>query len=335
MLPRTTISPRRGSILGTKFEEADKNIDSGKESLEDPILVFNAWMNSVDQLMKDIEVKGIQAVKNWKSVVSKKTYLGIQAWPWLLYHFRDIDTIRQIAAQTWTELVWSAEERKTALQKIIIDGVENVRKTNKILVEAVEKDIFITEKISGFNWVNPHEKPPKLESYCLQDDKFDLCPSSYQTTIDKKIGPAINVKKETGDLFGFLVSRKDRTIVFKTLDKKNSARIVGVVGADCGLSSELSGARGRVKIVQDILREAVPEMSKYLVDTVDSAVARNSEGRQKRIDNLDFKHVDDFSHIYLCMFLEILLRIMDSKKYVDKRWFLNAVETFRAGLKGR
>ena len=338
MLPKTSIVPKRGSILGSKAIETDTNkeVEQEKQLMDnDPIASFNMWIESVDTLLKDMKKHGINAIKTWKTGISKKTYLAIQAWPWILYHFRDIPKIRNIAAQVWTELVWTAEERKTVLEKILLEGIENVKKTNKDLIAAVEGDIFITEKISGFNWINPYEKPPKMESFCLQDGKFDICPSSYEKIISKKIGEPINVKNDTGDLIGFLVPRKDKTIIFKTLDKKHSARIVGAVGADCGVASDLGGARGRVKIIQDTIREVAPELIKYLVDTTDSAEARNSDGRQKRLDTLEFKHVDDFSHIYVCMFLEILLRIMDTNKYSGKRWFLNAVETFRAGLKGR
>jgi hypothetical protein len=50
---------------------------------------------------------------------------------------------------------------------------------------------------------------------------------------------------------------------------------------------------------------------------------------------MNFKHIDDFSHIYVCMYLETLLRILDIEECNNKRWFLNAVEASRAGLKGR
>ena len=334
-LPRETMTPRRGSILGSTQDTViveKENIDE-KQVDNDPIDSFKKWMASVDKLQKDIKTKGIEAVKTWTPPVMKESYLPFTAWPWIIYHFREISEIRSIAAQVWTELVWTAEERRAVLEKIIREGLDNFE--NKDIIKAVKKDIFKLEQITGFNWINPMVKPPKLESYCLQNDKFDLCPSNFEKLINQKIGEPISVKEDTGDLIGFLVPRKDKTIIFKTLDKKNSARIIGAVGADCGVASDLGGSRGRIKIIQDKIRELAPELSKFLLDTTDTVEARDFKGRQKRLDTLMFKHVDDFSHIYVCIFMEILLRIMDSKNYLDKRWFLNAVESFRAGLKGR
>jgi len=340
MLPRTTIIPRRGSLLGLKIEEVDNKKESEKDiqSVEDPIITFKSWIQSVDALIKDIKERGFEAIKKREMGISKKAYLAIQAWPWIIYHFRDIPEIRNIAAQVWTELVWTAEDRKNVIEKILIEGLETVRKKEKDLVEALEKDIFITEKITGFNWINPYEKPPKMESFCLQNGKFDLCPSNYKETINKKIGPPINIAKDAGDLIGFLVPRKDKIIIVKTLQidkKKSSTKIKGAVGSQCGVASDLGGARGRVKSVQDLIIDIAPELKKYLVDTTDTAEARDEEGRQTRLDNLEFKHVDDFSHIFVCMFLETLIRIMDARKCGGKRWFLNAVEAFRAELIGR
>ena len=57
------------------------------------------------------------------------------------------------------------------------------------------------------------------------------------------------------------------------------------------------------------------KMSKYLLDETDSTEARDVKGRAKRIESMTFKHIDDFSHVYLCMYLEFLLRLMDNKNY--------------------
>ena len=79
--------------------------------------------------------------------------------------------------------------------------------------------------------------------------------------------------------------------------------------------------------------------------TADTAAARDEKGRAGRLETMMFKHIDDFSHIYVCIYMETLLRLLDLEQLeqsqsqdatvASKRWFLNAVEAARAGLKGR
>jgi hypothetical protein len=79
----------------------------------------------------------------------------------------------------------------------------------------------------------------------------------------------------------------------------------------------------------------LPDLAKYLLEDEDTAAARQEKGKAKRAESLKFKHIDDFSHIYVCMYLEVLLRILDNEGCDGRRWFLSAVEASRAGLKGR
>ena len=125
------------------------------------------------------------------------------------------------------------------------------------------------------------------------------------------------------------------SIIFKTLDKKGTKKIMGAVGSDCSVASDLGGHRGRIKDTQATIRKSLPALAKYMLDDTDSIDARNEKGRPARQEALSFKHIDDFSHIYVCMYLETLLRILDNENCQDSRWFLNAVEASRAGLKGR
>jgi hypothetical protein len=62
--------------------------------------------------------------------------------------------------------------------------------------------------------------------------------------------------------------------------------------------------------------------------------------RQERQEKQSFASIYDFNHSHICLYMEILLRLMDAKsvqpaKGSRKRWFLNAVEANRAGLTGR
>jgi len=193
--------------------------------------------------------------------------------------------------------------------------------------------MFKIDTVAGFYWINPMNF--NLESYCLTGEVFNTCAGSLIPLINKQLGLAVDVKKDTGDLFGFLVPRKDNTIIFKTLDRKSTTKVLGAVGSDCSVASDLGGHRGRIRDTQITIRNSLPDLAKYLLEDEDTAEARHEKGKATRAESLKFKHIDDFSHIYVCMYLETLLRILDNEECLDKRWFLNAVDASRAGLKGR
>ena len=343
ILPRENISPRRGSILGIQAVSASASASASDASAPaapapalalaadltmDPIESFTKWMIAVDKMLKDSRARNTKIIKTWAPPPSKESSYQIKAWGWLLYHFSGMPEIRLIAAQYWTERAWTADERKQVLEKIIKEEV-----VNKDLTKALEKDIFKISDIKGFKWVDTSTF--LIESYCLNKDEFGICASSFDSLISSKLGKPVNVKIDTGELFGFLVPRKDKTIVFKTLDRKNSKKITGAVGADCSVASDLGGHRGRIRDIQNKIRELKSDFDNYLIDDTDSEAARDIKGRAKRQEEPNFRHIDDLSHIYVCMYMETLLRLMDVKKCFDKRWFLNAVEASRAELKGR
>lgn len=338
-LPRDSIMPRRGSILGLQHtappvEEGTKG-DEPKVVVEtsDPVTSFNLWITNITDLLKAFKEK----VKDYKTIIDewvppvpKESAYQIKAWGWLLYHFRTYKDIKTIAANFWVERAWSAYERKDVLERIIKEGKE---KFDKLLIEVLKKDMFKIDTVAGFYWINPMNF--NLESYCLTGDAFTTCAGSLIPLINKQIGAAVDVKKGTGDLFGFLVPRKDNTIIFKTLDRKSTAKVLGAVGSDCSVASDLGGHRGRIRDTQITIRKSLPDLAKYLLEDDDTPEARQEKGKGKRAETLKFKHVDDFSHIYVCMYLETLLRILDNEGCENKRWFLSAVEASRAGLKGR
>jgi hypothetical protein len=149
------------------------------------------------------------------------------------------------------------------------------------------------------------------------------------------LGKPVDIKAGTGEIFGFFVPRKDKTIIFKTLDKTGSKRITGAVGADCSVASDLGGHRGRVRQIQTIIKRVLPTMTPLLINDEESDAARDAKGRAGRQGTYNFKHIDDLGHTQICLYMETLLRILDMKKAGGLRWFLNAVEAANAGLKGR
>jgi hypothetical protein len=141
-LPRNTIVPRRGSILGQK-EIADviPNKEIEQNTSTDPVEVFKTWMVSVSTILDKFKHKKLNyktIIDSWSPPLSKESSYQTKAWGWLLYHFRDYKDIKKIAAQFWTERAWLATERKGVLEKFI----KNEITLDKELLDALKKDIF-------------------------------------------------------------------------------------------------------------------------------------------------------------------------------------------------
>jgi hypothetical protein len=328
-LPRIFSSPKRGSILGQEVAKEVKVPVKKDVEVSDPVSSFTSWMTLVDKTLELSKKGDSKVVQSW-SPPSVGSNLHVKAWGWLLFHFRSIPTIRKAAADFWVDKCWTSDELKRTLERIITEGKENF---SNDLLQSVSNDMFSVSEINGYKWVNPSTSI--LESHCFQKNTFTLCPSNFDTLITKSLGAPVDIKSQTGDLFGFLVPRKDNTIVFKTLDKSNSKRITGAVGADCSVASDLGGHRGRIRDIQNIIRKISPEMKDLMLNDEESEMARDIKGRIQRQESFNFKHIDDLSHIFVCIYMETLLRLMDYKGYTKKRWFLNAVAASRSGLKGR
>jgi hypothetical protein len=329
ILPRRRMMPKRGKVLGeVNIEMPEEEKEETKEEVEviDPVLTFNSWMDSVDASLT--AKGGRETINDW--AVPAGSPPSAIAWGWLLFHFRDLPEVRTAAAKYWVDTGFTPEQRKQVLERTLREPKE---KFKKALLEALDDDRFLTKDIRGFEFLN--NMTFTLESYCLQKDDLALCPGSFKSIINTELGPPVDVKSETGDIFGFLVPRKDNAIIFKTLDKINSKRIKGAVGSDCSLASDLGGHRGRIHSIQDIIRASLPDLVPFIINDEKREKKKKSEGRQERQIANEFNHIEDLSHIYVCIFMETLLRIMDLRKCLGLRWFLNAVESARAGLNGR
>ena len=344
VLPRRSLLPHRGSIMGAV--KATRPVAAAvaaagpaaaaaaaavEPDVSNPVAAFNAWMKMVDAAIRLSKPGDRDIIKRWAPPKGTASF-HIQAWGWLLFKFCNIPEIRTAAAQYYVDSAWKPSERKAVLEQILAKGRGHAD-FSQDLINAVERDLFQLTEIAGFKWLN--STTFDVETLCLQNSHIEMCPKTFDTLITAKIGKPLDIKTGTGGLFGFLVPKKDGTMVFKTLDKSNSKRITGAVGSDCSLASDLDGYRSRVaQTIQEINRLA-PAMSPLLVSLKPEDAAPNLKARKVRQETDNIVHIDDLSHIYICIYVETLLRLMDIKKLAGTRWFLNAVEAARAGLKGR
>jgi len=334
LLSRRTVMPRRGTVLGPPTAvvaapvEATAEAPPIVEATVDPIRGYTAWMVEVDRALIRSRTKDRSVISLWAPPTTSGA--AAKAWGWILFHFCNLPEIRMIAAQFWVDSVWKAEERREVLERIVKERRQGF---DAVLLEALDRDLFTLTEITGFKWVNPQSF--ELESYCMQDGAVATCPTSFASIINAKLGKPVDVKAGTAEIFGFYVPRKDNTVVFKSLDKSGTKRITGAVGSDCSVASDLGGHRGRVRHIQTLIRDAKLDLVGLLISDEDTEAARDAEGRMARQAANNFKHINDLGHIQICLYMEVLLRLLDAKKARGLRWFMNAVEAARAGLKGR
>ena len=313
LLPRRTMMPKRGSVLGEVVYTSDEVTPAAAAAPTaaaaemDPVARFTAFMKSVDAVIAkpgtSVNVDSVQS----------------DALTWILRQFSTVKDIKKVFASYWADTIISAEHRK----QVLLLGLEK-KITEPLLYEVIERDIVHSGEIHAAKWVNPASF--ELESHCLGIGK---CPGTFEPIILKRLPPVVDVKTSTGDIFGFMVPRpKDNILVFKTLDRVKSKRVIGAVGSDCSIASDLGGHRERVRNIQEIIRASEKSLAGLLTND-------EKRGKKKKGDPAGITHIDDFSHIYICLYMEFLLRILDLKGTDGNRWFLNAVEAARAGLKGR
>jgi hypothetical protein len=58
-------------------------------------------------------------------------------------------------------------------------------------------------------------------------------------------------------------------------------------------------------------------------------------GAKKRMAALAPEHIRDITHQPLCLYMELLTRVLDARRVDGRRWFLGAIEAAQSGLKGK
>lgn len=316
ILPRKTMMPKRGTVLGeVKAENGEEsNIENVPKvsSLEEN---YKHLIQSVEQILANPE--------NTDVYISDANIINAEPLTWIIRRFSSFPEIRKVISDYWVDSCLKAEERRQLLN-LVLDG--KISETG--ILDSLKRDMCHQGEIHAFKWMNPVSF--ELESYCFE---LGRCPGTFEPTINKSLGPAVDVKSETGNIFGFMVPRRSaqgNDIVFKSLDKIKSKRVIGAVGSDCSVASDLGGHRERVRNIQELIRGYDADLAMMLLNDD----KKTKKKKEKTGDGI-IAHIDDLSHIYICLYMEILLRIMDIKNYGSTRWYLNAVEAKRAGLLGR
>ena len=347
-LPRTELKLKSGQIINEFIDTTENNVNDLDEEEEEqeenavqnsePIDLFTVWMAAVDDILGKPKTKEIGV---WKPENLPLSQQQIDSWHWLLWHFHDVPEMRAVAASYWCDFGWNAAERKAVLVDLVKKNTPEKTDNWFEVEQAFKLDVFTIGKIRGFAIID--DAGLNIEFNCIKDGALSLCASNLNKLIFEKIGGAVDVTNDTGGLFGFIVPSKGGKYVFKTLDKVKSTKRTGAVGAECAIASDLGGHQGRVRDIQTMMKKEYPKMAPFMMEDSARVTGEKKKGkgaRQERQEKQSFSSIYDFNHSHICLYMEVLLRIMDAKsvapaKGTRKRWFLNAIEANRAGLTGR
>jgi hypothetical protein len=244
-------------------------------------------------------------------------------WIWLLKRYAEIPEVRAVALRWWFDKMATFAEQKILLEAAVTD--------EGTLREALKKDIFTSAQYNVYRIFNPEEGGVQ---YLCRGTKtgFAPCTSTVEKFIGKQMGVTpIKYLEETGPLFGFIVAKGGDT-VFKTLDitkpmKKSSS------GAVCETVSNMGEHQPRVQLLHEAGRAS--DMAALMIPDDEASWVPVPKGTKFGADELGPPfHMLDLTQRPLCLYMEFLTRLFDARRLGGKRWFLSAIESSYAGLKG-
>lgn len=277
--------------------------------------VYAAWVTWVDWVHGDGAAATIPA----------SVGASLKIWSWILERYATVPESRVVAMRWWFDRQNYANQR--ALLEYTLqhpeDGPLNV---------TLRSDLLRSKQVLAYRVYNPETLG--VEYFCMSTaaaaDGFAACDSRFAAIVEKELNkPPVNFMDDTGPLFGFMAG-KEGSVVFKTLDKTQPIK-PSSVGAECGNTSNLSVHHPRVRVLHTVGR--VSDLKDMMLPDGDDdwdaagADARKKTGRPE--------HMKDITHQPLCLYMEFLTRILDSRRVNSKRWFLTAAAAATAGLKGK
>ena len=253
----------------------------------------------------------IEAIKDkYKSNPSKASDVlnSIEMVFWLFRAFKDNVDNRKIFAYVFLDYVW---DNILSLQEQLILSESD----DDIIKKIAEEQIIQDGKY--FRFLNMNE-PYNIQYYC----ENKLCDEALKQILDKdtkdpynKLPPAD--KSNIGEVYGFLVP-KARHLVFKT----NVPAQVGIL------------PKGGQECINTFARKAQLEflynLGKILNETIRNQLNLNHENLDPEKGRHRLKNPNEY-----CTIRELVLRFMDEKKIMGKRWFYRPISAYKTGHKSR
>ena len=245
----------------------------------------------------------------------------MRIWSWIREHFSLVPEMRSVALRWWFDKVNYKDQR--VLFELALAG-------NAELESVLRRDILRTSTMAAYRIYNPDTM--MAEYICRSGSGFGPCPSNIAAVIEKALGskPTV-IPGEAGTLLGFLAS-KSGALVFKSLDTTKPIKSKSG-GAECGNTSNLDEHHPRIRLLHAAGR--TDELMGPLIIPEDYVDEHDKAGAKKRMSSLKPAYVADITHQPLCLYMEVLCRLLDARRLGGRRWFLGPIEAVAAGLRGK
>jgi hypothetical protein len=246
-------------------------------------------------------------------------------WTWILTHFGSLPEIRAVALRWFYEKMTTFQERVALCERVIQSKEEP-------LLSILKPDLMISSTVTAYRVFNPETNT--VEVRCLgSGGSYAPCSSKMAELIADRLGPGpLAIPGDVGSLLGFLASKEGR-IVFKTLDT-TKAMTKSTVGAECGNTSNLKEHHPRVMALH-AAAAGDARLGPLMLPDSDESFEAVKAGAKARMAARAPEHMRDITHQPLCLYMEVLTRLLDAVRLGGKRWYLSPIEALAVGLKGK
>ena len=295
----------------------------------------------VKAVPKKLSVSSILTkLKEWARFLQSKgkppAYLTkpYELWPWIVSHFHDIPEFEDVANKWWFDRILSYSEQR-ALYEHAIEQI-HAGSEEAPIYGFLRQNIWIKGTTTAYRIYNPEKAySPKdvtntpIEYYCktlTSENPFTPCSSGMTKIVSKDLGnELIHVDKTNLQLMiGFLIP-KEGIFKFKSLNIVEGLT-QGSSGADCIISSNLGEHRPRIQKLHKAGRTQ-PELAPFMLPDTDSEYESIKSG-----ERFQPAHLKDMTHQPLCLYMEFITRLLDARRVMGLRWFLNPIDVVHSDL---
>jgi hypothetical protein len=240
----------------------------------------------------------------------------------LLPRYADFPGHEYVAFRYWFD------RQSVADQRILLETALSGMDPANPLARVTEIDVYVSKQTKAYRVFNPESG--ETEYYCRglaegASPIYTACTPQLTSIIEARLNtPAVKRPDNVGALFGFLVPKKGNS-VFKTLERSKD-KGKAVAGAECGNVTNLTDHVPRIRLLQAAASDADAGLRALMIP---EQGVRSDERKYAPAS------INDLTQPALCLYMEWLTRILDTRRVGGHRWFLTAAVAAAAGLKGR
>jgi len=254
----------------------------------------------------------------------------------IFYLFREAEGIRPVLYRWFMDNYWSPKQRDDVLRK----WTRTIPEPETDYADTFRPVELFRGELRGYLVYDSG-----LQTFCFADGDTDVarCSDLFLPKVNEAIGAPVDRKsdKVMGTVYGFLTV-KGADVIFKSVDMVEGK----LSGAMCANTSNLPSHFKIIKKIQEQARASLAADDPFILSLLKDDDETNPTKKQitdvkeaytKRYggvaSTLVMTHIKELNKYQACMYMEMLLRLMDARRVGGKRWFLSVVDSVRAGVK--